>query len=48
MIRNEDKGGQAEGVWTSHVEKPGVCRKKGNGNGVTRKEQKRPKRFFGM
>ena len=28
-------------VWTCHEEKPGVCRKKGNGNGVTGKEEKR-------
>ena len=39
-------GGQAEVVWTCHEEKPGVCRKKDDGNGVTRKEKKRrrPKR----
>ena len=28
-------------VWTCHEEKPGVCRKKGDGNGVTRKEEKK-------
>ena len=33
--------GQAEVVWTCHKERPGVCRNKGNGNGVTRKEEKR-------
>ena len=28
-------------IWTCHEEKPGVCRKKGDGNGVTGKEEKR-------
>ena len=38
---NEDEGGQAEVVWTCHEERPRVCRKKDDGNGVTRKEEKR-------
>ena len=37
-VRNEDEGGQAEVVWTCHEERPGVHRKKGDGNGVTEKE----------
>ena len=41
MVKNEDERGQAEVVWTCHEERPGVCRKKGNGNVVTRKEEKR-------
>ena len=41
MVRNEDEGGQAEVVWTCHEERPRVCRKKDDGNGVTRKEEKR-------
>ena len=41
MVRNENEGGQAEMIWTCHEEKPGVCRKKGDGNGVTGKEEKR-------
>ena len=41
MVRNEDERGQAEAVWTCHEERPGVCRKKGDGNGVTAKEKKR-------
>ena len=41
MARNEDEGGQAEVVWTCHEERPGVCTKKGDGNGVTGKEEKR-------
>ena len=41
MIRNEDEGGQAEVVWTCHEERPEVCKKKGDGNGVTGKEEKR-------
>ena len=28
-------------VWTCHEERPRVCRKKNDGNGVTRKEEKR-------
>ena len=40
-VRNEDEGGQAEVVWTCHEERPRVCRKKDDGNGVTRKEEKR-------
>ena len=40
MVRNEDEGGQAEVVWTCHEERSGVCRK-GDGNKVTRKEEKR-------
>ena len=41
MIRNEDEGGQAEVVWTCHEGRPGVHRKKGDGNGVTGKKEKR-------
>ena len=41
MLRNEDEGGQAEMVWTCHEERPRVCRKKDDGNGVTEKEEKR-------
>ena len=37
MVRNEDEGGQAEVVQTCHEERPRVCRKKDNENGVTRK-----------
>ena len=37
----ENEGEQAEVVWTYHKEGPGVCRKKGDGNVVTRKEEKR-------
>ena len=33
--------GQAEVVWSCHEERPGVRRKKGDGNGVTGKEKKR-------
>ena len=40
-IRNEDKGGQAEVVWTCHEKRPRICRKKDDGNGVTGKEEKR-------
>ena len=40
-VRNEDEGVQAEVVWTCHEERPGVCRKKGDGNGVIGKEKKR-------
>ena len=32
-------------VWTCHEERPEVCKKKGDGNGVTRKSG-RPKRRF--
>ena len=28
-------------VWTCHEERPRLCRKKDDGNGVTRKEEKR-------
>ena len=35
------KGGQAEMVWTCHEERPRVCKKKDDGNGVTGKEEKR-------
>ena len=38
---NKNEGGQAEVVWTCHEEKPEVCRKKGDGNEVTGKEEKR-------
>ena len=41
MVRSEDEGGQAEVAWTCHEERPRVRRKKGDGNGVTRKEEKR-------
>ena len=41
MVRNEDEQGQAEVVWTCHEERPRICRKKDDGNGVTRKEEKR-------
>ena len=37
----EDERGQAEVVWTCHEERPRVCRKKGDQNGVTEKEEKR-------
>ena len=40
IVRNEDEGGQAE-VIECHEERPRVCRKKDDGNGVTRKEEKR-------
>ena len=40
-VRNEDEGGEDEVVWTSHEESQRVCRKKDDGNGVTRKEEKR-------
>ena len=46
-IRNEDEGGQAEVVWTCHEERPRVYRKKGDGNGVTGKDERgRMKRRF--
>ena len=35
------KSGQAEVVWTCHEERPKVCRKKNDENGVTGKEEKR-------
>ena len=41
MVRNEDEGGQAEVVGTCHEERPRVCKKKDDGNGVTGKEEKR-------
>ena len=36
-------------VWTCCEERPGVCRKKGDGNGVTGKEEKREaeKKIYG-
>ena len=40
-VRNKDEGGQAEVVWICHEERPRVCRKKDDGNGVTGKEEKR-------
>ena len=34
-------------VWTCHEERPRICRKKDDGNGVTEKEERgRPKRKF--
>ena len=46
MVRN-DEGGQAEVVWTCHEEGLKVCRKKGDGNGVTGKRKRgRLKRRF--
>ena len=33
--------GQAEVVWACHEERPEVCRKKGDGNEVTGKEEER-------
>ena len=47
-VRNEDEGGKAEMVWTRLEKRPGVCRKKGDVNGVTGKEEKRPKRDLWM
>ena len=41
MVRNKDEGGQAEVIWICHKERPRVCRKKDDGNGVTVKEEKR-------
>ena len=35
------RGGQAEVVWTCHEERPRICRKKDDGNGVTGKKEKR-------
>ena len=44
---NEDEGGQAEVVWKCHEERPRVCRKKDNGNGLPGKRKRgRPKRRF--
>ena len=40
-VKNEDEGGQAKVVWTCYEERPGVCRKKGDENKVTGKEEKR-------
>ena len=40
------EGGQTEVVWRCHAERPGVCRKKDDRNGVTGKEEKRPKKRF--
>ena len=34
------------GLWTCHEERPRICRKKDDGNGVTRKRRGRPKRRF--
>ena len=39
-VRNENEGGQAEVVWTCYKERPRVCRKKNDENGVTGKEEK--------
>ena len=48
MVRNEDKGRQAEVIWTCYEEKSRICRKKGDGNGVIGKQEKREtkKRFL--
>ena len=35
------EGRSYEVVWTCHMERSGVCRKKGDGNGVTGKKKKR-------
>ena len=40
-IKNEDERGQAEAARICHEEGPGVYKKEGDGNGVTRKEEKR-------
>ena len=40
-LGNADEGGQAEVVWTCHEERPGVCKKKGDGNGIAGKEEKK-------
>ena len=45
-VRNEEERGQAEMVWTCHEERPRVYRKKDDGNGATRKEEKRETRRF--
>ena len=34
-------GREVEVIWTCHEERPRIRRKKGDGNGVTRKEEKR-------
>ena len=49
MVRNKDEGGQAELVWTCHEKILGICRKKGDENGITGKEKKREtkKKIFG-
>ena len=47
MVRNEDEKRQAEVVWTCHEERPRVCRKKDDGNGVPAKRKRgRKKRRF--
>ena len=46
MVRNEEEKGQAEEVWTCHKERPRVCRKKGDRNGVTGKEGGQRKDFW--
>ena len=33
-------------VWTCHEERPRVCMKKNDGNGVTRKEKRETKEIF--
>ena len=38
---NEDEGGQAKMIRVGHEERTGVHRKKGNGNGITGKEEKK-------
>ena len=40
MIRNEHEGGQAEVVWTWHEERPEVCRRTGDKNGVEKRKSK--------
>ena len=45
-VRNEDEEGQTGVVWTCHEERPRVCRKKDDGNGVPGKRKRgRPKMF---
>ena len=41
MVRNEDERRQAEVLRTCREERPTVCRKKDDENGVTGKEEKR-------
>ena len=41
MVRNEDEGRQAEVVWICHEERPGACKKKGDGNEVIWEKKKR-------
>ena len=41
MVRNEDEEDLTEVVWTCYEERQRVCKKKDDGNGVTRKEEKR-------